>query len=196
MSQELEIEFKNLLTKEEYDHLTNEFKLTGEHFTLQHNHYFDTKDFHLKESGCALRIREKNGKYELTLKQPVKEGLLETNQQLSEEEANLVLSNTKIPEGEVRSIVQSVLPAASLLEHFGTLSTKRAEVEYMGGVLVFDNSLYLNCEDFELEYEVKNRQAGEEIFIELLKTYEIPLRTTDNKIRRFFNEKVRQSGGK
>ena len=37
----------------------------------------------LKSRGSALRVREKDGKFELTLKEPAGEGLLETTQILN-----------------------------------------------------------------------------------------------------------------
>ncbi|EUJ26736.1 hypothetical protein PCORN_14524 [Listeria cornellensis FSL F6-0969] len=68
MSQELEIEFKNMLTASEYDLLMNEFRLEEADFFTQTNYYFDTADFQLKERLAALRIRKRELHYELTLK--------------------------------------------------------------------------------------------------------------------------------
>lgn len=59
MVQELEIEFKNLLTKEEFHRLADFFQLTEKDFAEQENYYFDTKYFALKKHGAALRIRKK-----------------------------------------------------------------------------------------------------------------------------------------
>ena len=80
MDQHIEIEYKNLLTKQDFERLVQFFKIESNQFFTQQNHYFDTTDFRLKKSGSALRIREKNETYELTLKQPAAEGKLETNQ--------------------------------------------------------------------------------------------------------------------
>ncbi len=74
MTQEIEIEFKNIVTKEEFDTLCKSFSI--EAFTKQVNHYFETPDFSLKEAGSALRIRHKGATYTLTLKQPAEIGLL------------------------------------------------------------------------------------------------------------------------
>jgi uncharacterized protein YjbK len=56
-----------------------------------------------------------------------------------------------------------------------------------------DHSIYLNNEDYELEYEVENYQSGKEIFLELLKRLNIPERKTENKIRRFYRQKYQQT---
>ena len=92
MSQSIEIEFKNLLSIEEFNKMISYFQLSDDDFFRQINHYFDTKDFALKNLGCALRIREKKEYFEMTLKQPHPDGLLETTQTLTEKEANDLLN--------------------------------------------------------------------------------------------------------
>ena len=67
MSQNIEIEFKNMLTEDEFHKFLTHFQITSTDFFKQENHYFDTKDFALKEHGCALRIREKKDRFEMTL---------------------------------------------------------------------------------------------------------------------------------
>lgn len=192
MHQEIEIEFKNLLTKEEFHLLCDRFSLSEGDFIIQENHYFDSKDFALKNKGCALRIRKKKAHYEMTLKQPVEEGLLETNETISEDEAKSIIANNRIPEGAIAKIIQEELEIApDSIIYFGSLSTRRAETEYEGGLLVIDHSMYLNKEDYELEYEVSNFSTGQKIFIELLKTLNIPMRQTDNKIKRFYTAKFK-----
>ncbi len=192
MHQEIEIEFKNLLTKEEFYLLCERFSLSEADFIMQENHYFDSEDFALKNKGCALRIRKKKAHYEMTLKQPVEEGLLETNETISEDEAKSIIANNRIPEGAIAKIIHEELEIApDSIIYFGSLSTRRAETEYEGGLLVIDHSMYLNKEDYELEYEVSNFSIGQKIFIELLKSLNIPTRQTDNKIKRFYTAKFK-----
>ncbi|WP_099354191.1 CYTH domain-containing protein [Fredinandcohnia onubensis] len=189
MSQELEIEFKNILEEDEYRQLLSAFSISEDKKVIQENFYFDTPDFSLKGVGAALRIREKNGIYTLTLKQPVERGLLETHQVLSKEEAEQMLNGGNIIEGEVVSILKGLSIKTSDVRFFGSLKTKRAEVEYKNGLLVLDKSYYLNQTDFEVEYEVTDEVSGKVIFSELLQQYNIPIRKTDNKILRFYNRK-------
>lgn len=194
MKQEIEIEFKNLLTETEFNNIKQIFNLSEKEFKLQENHYFDTPNFSLKEHGAALRIRMKNDKYVLTLKQPATEGLLETHEQLTSEEAKHALQTNELKQGEITSILanQFNIPASSLML-FGSLCTNRAEVTYKEGLLVLDHSRYLSKEDYELEYEVKNFDEGKENFLKLLKELNISVRKTDNKIKRFYNEKFNRS---
>ncbi|UQD51428.1 CYTH domain-containing protein [Bacillus methanolicus] len=189
MSQQIEIEFKNLLTKDEFQRIQKVFYIKSTNFSKQINHYFDTDLFSLKELGSALRIREKNGFFELTLKQPVDGGLLETNQKINSYEAEKMLRHLTFPEGKIRTILQNLNINLSDLEYLGSLTTLRAEQKYKGGLLVFDHSYYLNKEDFEIEYEVTNREEGQKIFMDLLNELNIPLRNTENKIKRFFKAK-------
>nr|WP_304213046.1 CYTH domain-containing protein [Fredinandcohnia onubensis] len=189
MSQELEIEFKNILEEDEYRQLLSVFSISEDKKVIQENFYFDTPKFSLKDVGAALRIRDKNGIYTLTLKQPVKRGLLETHQVLSKEEAEQMLNGGNIIEGEVVSILKGLSIETSDIRFFGSLKTKRAEVEYKNGLLVLDKSYYLNQIDFEVEYEVTDEVSGKEVFKELLQQYKIPIRKTDNKILRFYNRK-------
>ena len=193
MSQELEIEFKNLLTKNEYMHLRALFQPKGQKMIVQVNHYFDTPLFHLKKNNSALRIREINGQYQLTLKQPVEEGVLETHQLIDPVTAQNMMNGGGLVSGEIHDLLLLLDIPAQKIIHFGSLETHRIETPYENGLLVLDQSSYLNHEDFELEYEVSNREEGEYSFMKLLSTYEIPLRETDSKIKRFYKEKIRQA---
>jgi uncharacterized protein YjbK len=194
MKQELEIEFKNLLTKEEFITLKEAFQVSDEAFIYQENHYFDTRQFSLKEKGAALRIRLKNGSYTLTLKQPHKEGLLETHESLTKEEAYSLLHGQAMLKGEMSEIIKSLGIEPEHIQYFGTLATYRAQFDYKGGILVLDHSHYLQTDDYEIEYETTNFTFGKQVFEELLRSFNIPIRKTDNKIRRFYLKKYQIEG--
>jgi uncharacterized protein YjbK len=189
MSQSIEIEFKNLLSIEEFNRMISYFQLSDDHFFRQINHYFDTEDFALKNLGCALRIREKKEHFEMTLKQPHPDGLLETTQTLTAKEANALLNGGLFMEGVVKAQIESLGIDVTNLVYFGSLTTDRAELSYQNGLLVLDFSSYLNTKDYEVEYEVSNREQGEPIFISLLTELNIPLRKTSNKTQRFYDQK-------
>lgn len=188
----IEIEFKNMITTDEFTALMNFLNLRSEDFSEQENHYFDTPDFLLKEKGSALRIRQKYGSFELTLKQPHPEGLLETNEDLSESEAAEMIQTGKIPREQIKKSLEELGIKTDNLRYFGTLTTKRAEKEYNKGLAVLDHSRYLDKEDFEIEFEVDDRKDGQMVFLNLLQQLNIPVRKTENKIKRFYNEKYRQ----
>lgn len=193
MSQEIEIEFKNMLTLEEFEKLKSSFSLTDEDFVHQVNHYFDTREFSLKDKGSALRVRKRNDLFTLTMKQPAQTGLLETHQTLTEAEAKAILKGGTLPEGEVPTAIRKLGIDPDQVVYFGSLETSRAETKFKEGILVLDNSFYLNTEDFEVEYEVADEKTGYEDFLQLLELHSIPVRKTENKIKRFYREKQNQS---
>lgn len=186
MSQNIEIEFKNMLEKEEFERLLTVFQLTPSDFFRQENHYFDTKDFSLKQKRCALRIREKQGQYEMTLKEPHPDGLLETNEILTPQQAQRLLNGGKIHDGIICTQMIKLGIDIDSLSYFGTLVTERAETTYQGGLLVLDSSSYLNIKDYEIEYEVSNWDTGKPVFLQLLSDHNIPIRQTENKVKRFY----------
>ena len=99
----LEIEFKTLLTKEEYDSLKDFFKEQPP--VRQTNHYIDTPDQAIRNHQMALRIRTLADRAELTLKVPQEAGHFEYNQALTFDQVEDFLSKKKLPQGEIASFL-------------------------------------------------------------------------------------------
>ena len=101
MEQNFEIEFKNLLTKDEYlELLTKEFpedssqrKKKAIHQT---NYYFDTSNKDLKKQNSALRVRITDSTNEMTLKVPYQGFLMENNLHLSDNDTSEIMNNKQI----------------------------------------------------------------------------------------------------
>ncbi|EJQ0569506.1 CYTH domain-containing protein [Listeria innocua] len=187
MVKELEIEFRNLLTKEEYDRLIEDFRIKEDDFFEQTNFYLDTADFGLKERNSALRIRQLETQYQLTLKTPEARGLMETTQILAADQATAITDGANIPVGPVRDTLKEIGINHEDLQVFGSLKTIRAEKDYKKGLLVFDKNFYGSISDFDLEYEVSDYVKGKEIFDKLLKEYQITNHPAENKVARFYN---------
>ncbi|MBC1374706.1 CYTH domain-containing protein [Listeria sp. FSL L7-0091] len=187
MVKELEIEFRNLLTKEEYDRLIEDFRMKEDDFFEQTNFYLDTADFGLKERNSALRIRKLETQYQLTLKTPESRGLMETTQILAADQATAITSGANIPVGPVRDTLKEIGINHEDLQVFGSLKTIRAEKDYKKGLLVFDKNFYGSISDFDLEYEVSDYDKGKEIFDKLLREYQITNHPAENKVARFYN---------
>jgi len=185
MTQEIEIEYKNLLTKKEYDRLLEQLPFPSQG-KKQINYYFETTDFALKARGSALRIREKDGKYQLTLKEPHPDGLLETHDWLSKSEAKHWLSNEIIPKKNTETQLLKMGISSNQLKYCGNLTTIRRELHYQDVLLVLDYSSYNGQEDYELELEASSQEAGIRMFYDVLEQYAIQQRKTPNKIERFF----------
>lgn len=184
--QHIEIEFKNLLTKEEYEHLLNYFRVKPIQIIPQANHYFETPEGHLKKAMSGLRIRQIGDYYECTLKEKSSEhGHLETTVEITKEQADTVLTTGRFPFHEITSRLEAIDVPLNDLHLFGSLQTDRVELPYKGGLLVLDHSKYLQQEDYEVEYETSDEKEGVLLFQHFLETHHIPQRPTDKKIARF-----------
>lgn len=194
MTHETEIEFKNLLYIDEYDMLCDFFGVTSEDAKTLANHYFDTAALHIKELHSGLRIRETNGAFEATLKRMVDaQTSVETNVVISKTQAAAIFEGAPFPEAITTQLVEAHVPLAEI-KAYGSLTTKRIEVEYKGGTIVLDHSQYVGTEDYELEYEVRDAAAGQQAFNALLERLNIPLRPTKKKIARFAEALAKQKG--
>lgn len=185
MTKELEIEFKNLLTREEYIKLLDLFGFKAEDAHTQINHYFDTADYKLRSLKSALRIREKGRQFECTLKIPAENGYYEITDKLDFQQAENIIENRSFPAAEVKEALAEMGVSPENLSGLGSLTTHRIEFPYKNGLLVLDHSEYHGIEDFEMEYEVDNYQEGKRKFQDLLADTNIPSRKTDKKIARF-----------
>jgi len=185
MAQEIEIEFKNLLTEDEFNRLANYLSFPQQ-AAEQTNYYFETNDFALKKRGSALRIREKAGTCVLTFKEPHPDGLLETHDKLTKREKDLWLSGQHLEKPNVAHRLQKMGISLNDLHCFGQLTTKRRQICDKQTRVVLDESIYNDRKDYELEIEADNRKTGLAVFHSLLETLAIPQRPTPNKIQRFF----------
>lgn len=185
LSQEIEIEFKNLLIKKEFEHLLTHLPFPKEG-QKQTNHYFETNDFSLRKSGSALRIREKNNSYTLTLKQPYSTGILETHATLTKKEALNWISGQIIKKEQIDKQLKKLNININKMEYYGSLTTTRHETKYKDVLIVLDYSIYNGQSDYEFELEASNEKTGLEIFNNILNDHQIEKKTTPNKIHRFF----------
>lgn len=194
LSQEIEIEFKNLISEFEYTKLLKHYSIY--HHTPvyeQVNHYFDTKGMTLQHKQSALRVRYKKQQFVLTLKQPHDVGLLETHQTLSEQEFNTLKQNGTIKDGPVYHQLESLLetPVHQLkLQYLGKLTTERTEIVLADGLLVLDKSYYFDCVDYEMEFECTEETAGRKAFQSLIDFWGLRWVEPPNKIERFYKEKL------
>ncbi|MEG0386314.1 MAG: CYTH domain-containing protein [Solibacillus sp.] len=195
MSQQIEIEFKNLLTKEQYERLLFAFSVETAQIERQINHYFDTPEQHLKKLFSGLRIRMVDQNIECTLKEKTAEHQhLETTEQLSTKQAEQMLEGQSLHAPSIIERLQDLQVPIHELQRFGTLTTDRVELPYEGGILVFDHSFYLHCEDYEVEYETNDEVFGKNVFSRFLLKYDINPQPTPKKIARFMTALQQQKG--
>ena len=186
MSQEIEIEFKNMLTKEQYESLLQHFHIQPEQIIYQVNHYFDTESWHLKQLMSGLRIRQIGDRFECTLKEKTTDNAhLETTDSLTQEQAEQLLNGAPFNTHSVVKRLEALHIPIDQLKLFGSLATNRVELNYKDGKLVFDHSIYMQQNDYEVEYEAVDETTGQMIFNEFLATHHIQKNNAPKKIARF-----------
>ena len=177
-----DVQFKTLLSKEEYDILIEKFK--GNRTDFQTNHYFDTKRFSLKALDSSLRVRERET-LEITLKRKKGYKLLELTQPVDRETFQKLRETGVLPDGEIKNELLPLIGDQKLV-NFLSLSTLRMYLPYKNGVLFIDKSEYLGVTDYELEYSARNYHEAKKEFIQIIGEFGIKYKKADKKIRRAF----------
>lgn len=169
MNKNIEIEYKLLLTKEQYDILKPLFK--GPAYQ-QTNYYFDTKEEKLRLARITLRVRLKDDHYEFTLKRSGAVGLDEFNENISKEDFQHLIHNEEI-DSEILELLKEYHITLKDLCQIYTLQTYRYDLPYKNGLLSLDKSEYLGVTDYEIEYEVTKTENAIEDFNAFLKTADV-----------------------
>jgi uncharacterized protein YjbK len=183
MQKSVEVEFKTLLSKEEYERLMDQFK--GNRMDLQTNHYFDTSRFSLKALDASLRVRGRES-LELTLKRKKGYIIQEFNLPINKEIFEEIKTTGVLPEGELKNELSNLI-GEQKINNFLSLSTLRMFFAYNNGVLFIDKSQYLGITDYELEYEAKSYHAGKKEFVQIINELGIQYRKSEKKVRRAYN---------
>lgn len=170
MSSNIEIEAKVLLLKDEYDTIIEKLNLSKYRKIKQTNHYIDTPDRYLKKNGIALRIREKEEEFELTLKTPLSEGLLEKNENISWRDFENLSEKNVFPEGNIKKFLLILGVKVSELKILTSLCTERISVDYDGFGIALDKNIYSSIVDYELEVESSSIERAQEEVGNVLKT--------------------------
>ncbi len=173
MANAIEIEAKSLISEEDYKKLVRRFA-TYPSYT-QTNYYIDSDDLVLAKEGIALRVREKGGMYELTLKTPLSEGLLEKNCTISREKFLSFRDNRVFPRGDTSRFLEMLGIDIASLHILTALTTDRIDVEWKEGILSIDRNTYLGETDYEVEFEYNSLSGAKAILGELFKENDIPV---------------------
>lgn len=172
MSNAIEIEAKALVRKEDYEKLASLFP-DGKKIS-QTNYYIDSEDRSLAKEGIALRVREKEGSYEMTLKTPLSEGLLEKNCPIDPKEFANLQEKRVFPKNDIARFLTMLGFDVETLGILTSLSTDRIDVSYEGGLLSLDKNEYSSQTDYEIEFEYNNLEGAQKLLKELLQKEGIP----------------------
>ena len=171
MSNAIEIEAKALIEKADYEKLIRAFKEYPSY--TQTNHYIDTPDGLLRREGFALRIREKEGLYEMTLKTPLSQGLLEKNCAWTRDRFIAFRERQEFPEGDIKRFLTMLDIDTGSLKIITSLTTRRVDVPYEGGKLSIDENHYSDLIDYEVELEYNNMDDAIRLLKELFEKHGI-----------------------
>lgn len=188
MSINLEIETKAKLTKKEYESILLCFPKLKKY--SQTNYYFDTSSFDIVKGKCGLRVREKNSKYELTIKVEQNEGRLEINQEIDKKEFDLILKSAVFPGGKVKEYIEKkLLINTAILHNFATITTNRIDLNYKDSLISIDETIYQNSVDYEIECEAQNLADSLNYLKEFLSKYNIKfIEQKKTKLERAINK--------
>lgn len=173
MGSNIEIEAKVLINKDEYNKVIEHLHLDAYRRIKQTNYYIDTDNRDIKNNGFALRVREKNQEFELTLKTPLSEGLLEKNESISWRVFEDLRDNKVFPDGGIKKFLAILEIDTNKLKIITSLTTERIEIEYKNNLLAVDKNTYGNNVDYEVEVESTSMSGAEETLKSILEECEI-----------------------
>ncbi len=168
-----EIEFKKIVPRRVFQALMARFGVTPADAVEQTNYYFDTPELTLSRRGMAMRVREKNGAFGVTLKVGgrgfANEFVLEPL--TAEAFRRLKAGGVKRPDWVELLRQAGVDPDA--VRYRSRLCTRRITVPWEGGEICLDDNRYGRKRDYELEYEVVEARRGKRLFLKLIKAFDL-----------------------
>ncbi|AMB99632.1 hypothetical protein AWM75_06380 [Aerococcus urinaehominis] len=186
MSEEIEIEFKNMLTQAEYDLIYQSLDLSHVPAIYQVNSYFDQEAI-LADHGIAVRLRLADQQAEITLKHgQLDHQNIEINQPISLSKAQKIMAAAclDLPDTLVGYLNKVGIDNLYKLKQTGRFQTKRYQVNYQDQLLVLDQVNFGTSQDYELEMEVNDYELGSHTFNACLDYFKIPRRPSQPKVKR------------
>lgn len=167
MEKNLEIEYKMLLEEDVFHQLMNDYQ---GHTYSQTNYYLTSIE--LSALRYSLRVREKEGHYEMTLKTPANKGRLEHNLDITKEDLEAI-QNGHMPDNEIMRLLKNQNFNIDIIKQAYSLTTIRRDVPFDSGMLSLDENHYNGLTDYELEFEVSDEIKGLEDFHKLCEHYHL-----------------------
>jgi uncharacterized protein YjbK len=168
MQQNLEIEVKALVNKDQFSNICNYFKVNKHNFKIQTNYYFDTREqVILKKYHSALRIRQVDNQFLLTFKVKQANGINEFEHQIDEATLNALVNKQITLQGYFDDIFQKMQVKYEDVIFLTSLKTQRLSLPYLQGELFLDINYYNSSIDYEIEYETFSYEYGIEVLTKL-----------------------------
>ena len=164
MNKNIELEYKVLVSKEQFYDLYNHYNKPT--FFTQVNVYYDTFHLDIRKMRGAMRIRDVDGDHIFTLKLPSVIGVMEFEKSLPENKLE------SLQDEEILTLLQKNHIQGPFRE-LTTLKTQRAIINTGYAELCFDISSYGDTTDYEIEYEYIKDHDGLKAFQEIMDTIHV-----------------------
>lgn len=172
MSKNIEIEVRANLDKEEYDKILSSFNKDKTY--TQTNYYIDNKSCSFSSEKYGLRIRNKNGNFELTLKEKSGDDYIEINQEITVKVKENMVNPGYFPSGEVKDyLLKCNVTNIDDLYIVCELKTTRIDIKFNDTIISLDKNEYLGIIDYNIECESIGNNNVEHELIKFLKTFDI-----------------------
>lgn len=154
---DFEQEIKFFLDQETFEKIYHNF-VSEKNPKRQVNYYFNPEPL-VKDKSTTIRIREKDGRYTLTVKEKkadAKDLSTEKSATISKDEFEKIMADGFLKvDAYLKNSLKGEVP------YLGSLETIRDEVKYKNIALAFDKSSYFNKVDFEIEMEGPQNNISE-----------------------------------
>jgi uncharacterized protein YjbK len=178
MKENLEIELKCLLSKDQFDCLLGKMNFSNP--KIQVNTYYDTPNGDLQKRNWMCRIRKVMSKYEFTLKTPGEGGLNEFECSLEKHDI-------------LDSVIVDLFAQSDIHPPFkslGTTTTHRRKFVDEYGEWCLDFNEFDGFSDYEVEYELFEYHASaQQRFTEVLKSCGVDYQQAKTKFERMLTYK-------
>lgn len=178
MGKNYEYEAKMLIAENDFKEVLDQYPNIT--FITQVNYYLDY-DNTLKNMGMALRIREKNGIYEITTKTKIDDGNLENNINIDKDTVELILQTKQIPSHLIKTLQLPISTITTIKE----IKTKRFLIPYHDYTVEMDFNTFNTTNDYELEIEAPSLSKAQEIMNCFLDEHHIKGLDSKPKIARY-----------
>ncbi len=147
----IEQEYKELLTKEQFNELLKEF--SPDNSITQINHYYADKEGVLSEKRITLRVREIGSKFKLELKMPVSEA---KGLHIKKEHSERLTGLPEYFNGD--KISEIINCKVNDCYRLGSLTTERHSYKWDKHTeICLDKSSYFDTVDYEIEVEYSKK---------------------------------------
>lgn len=180
MEKNKEIEYKILVSKETFTQICQFYP--KHHTYTQVNYYLTSPQ--LAQKRYALRIREKNGTYEMTLKIPQGFAKMEHNEMITKAEFEKIEKGEMIDNEITRLLTNQGFDLSQIKQEYA-LKTIRHDIPLEYGMLSMDENFYNGHHDYEFEFEVNDEKQGALQFEALCDRFHLTYQgNCDSKIKR------------